>query len=67
MVSKVPQNIPPIILNWVENMNSGTIKEHARDNYCLMLENVSEYILNEIKKHKNTKTKNVKFNLPKRK
>lgn len=62
-MSSIPENIPPIIRGWIEQMNNSSNKEHVRDNYYVILDNVSKFISTELRRYDNNKSKNVNLKI----
>jgi hypothetical protein len=42
--------LPPIIINWIENLHDQKLPLHIRDNYARMMSNVSDACITEVAK-----------------
>lgn len=47
--------LPPIIQNWIDDLNNINSPLHIRDNYCMMLESVGNACLSEVGKFRKAK------------
>lgn len=52
-MTKVFENVPPILQDWVANMHKKEIPSHVALNYYTMLKNAQEFIAQELKKYDN--------------
>ena len=52
--------IPPIIKNWIENLNNPHNPAHIKENYARMLNNVQEACATEITKYRTIQLANQK-------
>lgn len=42
--------VPPIIAQWIEELHNKQARNHVRDNYCAMLENVVDQVNSALEK-----------------
>jgi len=66
-MSQNPENVPPLIRDWVAVINNPSMNSSARENYYVNLKNIAKYIEEELKKYDNAKLKNSAFKTAKRK